>query len=297
MFGARLRHPDGRAALLQRLRPAPGALQPVHRRARDLRVAPAERQARRSIFEDGRQRRDFVSVHDVARACRLALETRRRRRARVQHRQRPQRHGRARSPSGSPRVLGTRASSPRSPASTASATSATASPTSRSPRELLGYRAGGRRSRTGMAELAEWLEGAGRGRPRRRRRPRELAARGLVTAMTPRARVDHALDHRRRRLHRHEPRRTGCSATGGAVVVLDNLVAARRRAATCAGCASTHRRPRRASRSPTSATALARARARSRGADARLPPRRAGRGDDEPRRSASTTSTSTPRAR
>src|SRR5918999_944678 len=27
------------------------------------------------VYEDGRQRRDFVSVHDIARACRLALES------------------------------------------------------------------------------------------------------------------------------------------------------------------------------------------------------------------------------
>ena len=40
-----LRDPDGRAALLQRLRHAAGAVEPVHRRARDLRVAPAQRPA------------------------------------------------------------------------------------------------------------------------------------------------------------------------------------------------------------------------------------------------------------
>ena len=41
--GRRLRHPDRRAALLQRLRPGPGAVEPVHRRRRDLRLAPAQR--------------------------------------------------------------------------------------------------------------------------------------------------------------------------------------------------------------------------------------------------------------
>ena len=40
-----LRHADGRAAVLQRLRAAAGAVEPVHRRARDLRGAPPERPA------------------------------------------------------------------------------------------------------------------------------------------------------------------------------------------------------------------------------------------------------------
>ena len=39
--GARLRDPRGRPPLLQRLRRAPGALQPVHGRGRDLRLAAA----------------------------------------------------------------------------------------------------------------------------------------------------------------------------------------------------------------------------------------------------------------
>ena len=41
--GAAYGIPDGRAALLQRLRPRPGALEPVHGRRGDLRLAPAER--------------------------------------------------------------------------------------------------------------------------------------------------------------------------------------------------------------------------------------------------------------
>ena len=41
------------------------------------------------IFEDGAQRRDFVTSHDVARACRLALERRGGGGPGVQRRQRP----------------------------------------------------------------------------------------------------------------------------------------------------------------------------------------------------------------
>lgn len=42
---ARLRHPDGRAAFLQRLRGAPGALQSLHGRDGDLRRAPSQQAA------------------------------------------------------------------------------------------------------------------------------------------------------------------------------------------------------------------------------------------------------------
>ena len=49
----RLRHPDRGPALLQRLRPAPGALEPLHRRRGDLRRRACSTAARRSIFEDG----------------------------------------------------------------------------------------------------------------------------------------------------------------------------------------------------------------------------------------------------
>ena len=47
MVGERLRHPDGGAALLQRLRHAAGAVEPVHRRAGDLRGAAVSTARRR----------------------------------------------------------------------------------------------------------------------------------------------------------------------------------------------------------------------------------------------------------
>ena len=61
MLGRGLRHPGGGAALLQCLRPPPGALQSLHGRP------PI-------IFEDGCQTRDFTHVRDIVQANVLAME-------------------------------------------------------------------------------------------------------------------------------------------------------------------------------------------------------------------------------
>ncbi len=51
-----VRHPDGRAPVLQRLRSGTGALEPVHRSRRDLLVASPERGSRRSSSKTGSSR-------------------------------------------------------------------------------------------------------------------------------------------------------------------------------------------------------------------------------------------------
>ena len=73
----RLRHPVGGAALLQRLRPRPGALQPLHRRGRDLRLAAAQRPARRSSSRTASSRATSSTSATSCAAIMLALESER----------------------------------------------------------------------------------------------------------------------------------------------------------------------------------------------------------------------------
>ena len=173
----RLRHPDRGAALLQRLRPGPGALEPVHRRRGDLRLAPAERSSAGHL----RGRRAVARLH-----------------ARLRHR--PGHHARARvrrapSATRSTSAPAVRRPSPRSrsvisrghrPRHRARAQRAV--PRRRHPSLLRRPDAGARAarlrgrkttSRTAWRELVEWLAGPGRRRPRRRA-THELAARGLA---------------------------------------------------------------------------------------------------------------------
>ena len=143
----RLRHPDHGLALLQRLRHAPGALQSLHRRAGDLRLAAAQRPS----AADLRGRPAAARLRPRARRRpRLPGRARaaRGRRPGDQRRQRGQPDGRGgrpgarRGPSAAPTC------SRRSPAATGPATSATASPTSRCAASLLGFEpAGGFRRR------------------------------------------------------------------------------------------------------------------------------------------------------
>ena len=167
---------DGRAALLQRLRPRPGAVEPVHRRGGDLRLASAQRPPARDL----RGRRAVARLH-----ARLGHRPGHPARARVRGRRRPggqprhraRRRRWPRSPTSSRRAWAS-TSSPSATSSTARATSATASPT---PRERASCSAS-RRRRASRTAWASWSTGCRTRRPSiaSRTPTKELAARGLT---------------------------------------------------------------------------------------------------------------------
>ena len=144
----------------------------------------------------------------------------------------------------------------------------------------------------GLAELAAWLEGQVARRPRRRGAAPSSTRGG--SRYERRDRCAAGPDHRRRRLHRHQPRRTACSRAASRCVVFDNLSRPGVEQ-NLAWLREQHGdRVELAIGDVRDADAVERAVARRR---ARVPLRRAGRGHHQPRRSASTTSRSTRAAR
>ena len=181
------------------------------------------------------QQRDFVSVHDVARACRAGAARRPRGRRRGRSTSAAaSRTPCARSPARLARVLGKEHIAARDHRQV---------PRRRHPPLLRRHRPGAQRARlsarrsrstTGMTELAEWLEGqvavdrvdAGQRRARR--------TRGLDAYDRCGDRTD--ADHRRRRLRRHQPRRPAARrrAAGPSSSTTSRAPAS---SGTCAGCA------------------------------------------------------------
>ena len=133
-----LRDPDRRAALLQRLRPGPGALEPVHGRRGDLRVAAPERPA----AGDLRGRPPVARLHPRERHRRGHRARARVGRAPSARRSTSARARRAPSTTspGCSRTGSASRSSPSEPPSIAPATSATATRTPPAREELLGFR-------------------------------------------------------------------------------------------------------------------------------------------------------------
>ena len=166
LFGRAYGIPTTALALLQRLRHAPGALEPLHRRARDLRLAAAQRPA-------------AADLRGRAAAARLRPCARRGAGLRWPRSSDPSAAGHAINVGSGvsrtveevgralARAVGRPDLHPQITGRTAPATSATASPTSRAPQRLLGFRPE-EDFDAGLRELADWLAGRGGHRPGRR---------------------------------------------------------------------------------------------------------------------------------
>ena len=128
------------------------------------------------INEDGYQRRDFVSVQDVARACRLALETPAAA-GQVFNVGSGQQYTIREIAARMARVLGKEHLSPEITGQVPGReTSATVSPTSAGRARVLGYEPRITLEK-GLLELAEWLGRPGRDRPGRAMRGRRSSPR------------------------------------------------------------------------------------------------------------------------